>query len=303
MQLYEQYPVTTAFVIPLYLVTIVLGSLGNGMVIYCYITDKAIYRTFNFLLTNLAIADFIICALFTPMLFSYRINEKAGIIGYAPLCEISLFLSMFSISLMFFLLPLLAYHRKEVMLRPKHPRISLAQARLVIRIFWFLCILAAVMMVLMARREFASSESIRQNMYRCLLINQSLDLYAQVFLGYSMVLYGISIVITVVIYIQIYRSYSSPRVNKSPEERQITKLCFLLAILYSVCWMPFVLVQFFGVFGTYTELHFNLHGISSAFGVIASAVAPLLYAKMIPYYKGRVNYLFKGPNVRQEKEQ
>ena len=180
MQLYEQYPITTAFVSPLYLFTMVLGSLGNGMVIYSYVTDKAIHRTFNFILTNLAIADFLICALFTPLLFSYRIHEKAGIIGYTPLCELGILLSMFSVSLMFFVFPLLAYQRREVTLRSHHSRLSLVQARLVMRVFWFLSILSGVMMVLMARREFARSDPIYPNIYRCLSINQSLDLFTQV---------------------------------------------------------------------------------------------------------------------------
>ena len=118
-----------------------------------------------------------------------------------------------------------------------------------------------------------------------------------------MPLFGLSIVITVVIYIQIYLSYSTPGVNKSLEERQVTKLCFWLTVVYNVSWLPFVLVQVFGVFGTYTELHFNLHGMASAVGVIASAVAPVLNAVMIPYYKARLTYLFKRSTVRQEKEQ
>ena len=35
-------------------------------------------------------------------------------------------------------------------------------------------------MVLLARREFATSDPVYPKMYRCLLINQSLDLYTQV---------------------------------------------------------------------------------------------------------------------------
>lgn len=299
MQLYEQYAVTTAFVCPLYLLTIVLGSLGNGVVIYSYVSDKATHRTFNFLITNLAIADLVICALFTPLLLSYRVHETAGIIGYTPLCELSLLLSMFSTSLMYLVFPLLAYHRKDVTLRAENPRLSLVQARPVMRVFWVLSILSGVMMVLMARREFANSDPLYPHMYRCLLINQSLDLYAQVFLGYSITLYGISVVTTLVIYIQICRSCSSAGVNMSPDEWQATKMCFWVAVVYTICWTPFVLVQFLGVFGTYTELHFNLHGLSSAVGVLGSAASPLLNAVMIPYYKARMKRLI----FRQEKEQ
>lgn len=114
-----------------------------------------------------------------------------------------------------------------------------------------------------------------------------------------MALYGLSIVITAVFYVQIYLS---PPINKSREERQITKLCVWLAILYTACWTPFVLVQISGVFGTYTELHFNLHAISSAVGVIGSAVAPCLYVINIPYYRARVHYTFYGTIYNRQKK-
>ncbi|KAJ7337240.1 hypothetical protein OS493_010097 [Desmophyllum pertusum] len=301
MQHYEQYAATTAFVSPLYILTMVLGALGNGMVIYSYSTDKSIHQTFYFLITNLAIADLLISLLFTPMLFIYRVYAQAELIAYTPVCEISLFLSMFSISLMYMVFPLLAYHRKDVMLRPQHPRLSLVQARLVVYIFWFLCIFAAAFMVLMARIEFTSGDP-TPKLYRCLLINQRLDSYAKIFLGYSASLYGLSIIVTALIYIQIFRALGThlEGVNGSADERHVTKLCFWVAIVYTAFWTPFLLVQLGGVFGTYTELHFNLHACSSGIGVIGSAVNPVLYAIMNPYYRLRLRDLFKRLTFRSE---
>lgn len=298
-QHYEQWAATTAFVCPLYILTMVLGSLGNGMVIYAYATDKTIHRTFNFLITNLAIADLIMCLLFTPILFIYRVYAKAELISYTPVCEISLFLSMFSISMMYFVFPVLAYHRKDVMLRPQHPKLALTQARLVVYIFWILSAFAAFMMILMARREFASGDPTLK-LYHCLLINQSLDQYAQAFLAYSASLYGLSIVVTAVMYLHTFRALGThvEGVNGSADERHVTKLCFWVAIVYTAFWAPFLLVQLGGVFGNYTELHFNLHGCSSGIGVVGSAVNPVLYAIMHPYYRVRLYDLYKRLTCR-----
>lgn len=299
MQRFEQYTATTAFVTPLYLIAIVLGTFGNALVIYFYITDIGIQRTFNYLLTNLAVADFVICAVFTPLLFAYRVHEKAEVIGFTPLCEISLFSSMFSVSLVYLVFPLMAYQRKDVMSRSLRATLSLTRRRVLMGTFWLSSFLSGAMMIILARSEFIDSGPSYVNMYRCIMINQRLDFYSQVFLGYSMALYGLSIVITAVFYVQIYLS---PPINKSREERQITKLCAWLAILYTACWTPFVLVQISGVFGTYTELHFNLHAISSAVGVIGSAVAPCLYAINIPYYRARAHYTFYGTIYNRQKK-
>lgn len=296
---YEQWTVTTAFVCPLYLLTMVLGSLGNGMVIYSYVTDKAIQGTFHFLITNLAIADLIMCLLFTPFLFIYRVYAKAELISYTPMCEISLFLSMLSISMMYFVFPLLAYHRKDVMLRPQQPRLNLAQARLLVYIFWLLSTLAAILMILMARREFSTGDP-TPKLYRCLLINRSFDMYAQAFLGYSATLYGLSIAVTAVMYLKLFRALGTriEGVNGAGDQRYVTKLCFWVAIVYTAFWTPFLMVQLGGVFGHYTELHFNLHGCSSGIGVIASAVNPVLYAIMHPYYRVRLCDMYKRLTCR-----
>ena len=123
----------------------------------------------------------------------------------------------------------------------------------------------------------------------------------QVFLGYSIPLFGLSIIVTFIIYIQIYCSKSSPRVTLSFEEWQTTKLCFWSAVIYVVCWTPFVLVQMSGVFGTYTELHFNLHGMSSAIGVLGSALSSWLYIMGIPYYKAEMKrVLFRQSLEKKE---
>lgn len=298
-QHYEQWVATTAFVSPLYILTIVLGSLGNAMVIYSYATEQTIHRTFHFLITNLAIADLIMCLLFTPILFIYRVYAKAELISYTPVCEISLFLSMVSISMMYFLFPLLAYHRKDAMLRPQQPRLNLAQTRLVVFFFWFLSTFAGGLMILMARREFGSGDP-TPKLYRCLLINQSLDRYAKIFLGYSATLYGLSIAVTAVLYLHIFRTLGTniEGANGSADERHVTKLCFWVAIVYTAFWTPFLLVQLGGVFGNYTELHFNLHGCSSGIGVIGSAVNPLLYAIMHPYYRAKLRVLFNRLTCR-----
>ena len=66
------------------------------------------------------------------------------------------------------------------MLQPDHPRFSLERARTVTRVFWVLSILSGVMMVAMARCDLANKDSVFPYLYRCLIINQSLDLHAQV---------------------------------------------------------------------------------------------------------------------------
>jgi hypothetical protein len=67
----------------------------------------------------------------------------------------------------------------------------------------------------------------------------------------------------------------------------------IVAVVYTVFWTPFVLVQLYGIFGRYTEVVFNLHALSSIFGVMASAVSPYLYCTRDRYYKRRLAEIFR----------
>lgn len=74
-------------------------------------------------------------------------------------------------------------------------------------------------------------------------------------------------------------------VNASADERHVTKMCFWIAIVYTFCWSPFLIVQLSGILGNYSEVYFNLHACSSGVGVIGSAINPIVYAVMDPYYR------------------
>ena len=285
--MFEQHFVTTALVCPAYLVVILVGSVGNGLLIYYYLVDKSIHRTFNLLVTHLAGADFIMCALFTPLLFAYRVHEPARLLAASPLCELSIFFSSLSISMMYCLFPLLAYHRKDVMLRPRSPKLSLAQATRLVLLFWLFCAVVSGFMVGAAWKQISNDDDATPKLFRCILVNTKVDAFSVTFLIYAASLYGASILFTVVTYVGIFRVLSSQEagVNGTAEERRNTKLCLWVGVVYSTCWTPFLLVQLAGIFGAYSNLHFNLHAASSVVGVLASAINPAIYASMDPYYR------------------
>lgn len=79
----------------------------------------------------------------------------------------------------------------------------------------------------------------------------------------------------------------------TPDDIGRTKICIVVAIVYTVFWTPFLLVQFYGIIGNYTEVVFNLHALSSILGLMASAVSPYLYCSMDKYYKRRFLEIFR----------
>ncbi|XP_020915525.1 neuromedin-U receptor 2 [Exaiptasia diaphana] len=297
--IYQQYTETTFFVLPLYIITIIVGTVGNGLVFRSYLVDKSAHSCiFRFLIANLSVADLILCALFTPILLVYRSNASAMLIAKTPLCEGCIFLSMLSISMMYAIFPLLALHRKDVMLNPREPKMTMKQVQKIVAVFWSFCCVTSLGLVGMAWRNFLNENNTNPKFYRCLLINTEVDAFTVYFLGYSSLLYGLSIAITVSIYWTINKHMNSnlSGVNASADERHVTKMCFWIAIVYTVCWTPFLVVQLSGIFGQYSEVYFNLHACSSGVGVIGSAINPIVYAVMDPYYRATLLPFVKTAN-------
>lgn len=213
--IYQQYTETTFFVLPLYIITIIIGTVGNGLVLRSYLVDKAAHSCiFRFLIANLAMADLILCGLFTPILLVYRSNASAMLIAKTPLCEACIFLSMVAISMMYAVFPLLALHRKDVMLHPREPKMTMKQVQKLVAMFWAVCCVVSLGLVGMAWRNFLNESNTNPKFYRCLLINTEVDAFTVYFLGYSSILYGLSIAITVSIYwtinkVPIYNIYEN----------------------------------------------------------------------------------------------
>lgn len=205
---YQQYTETTFFVLPLYIITIIVGTVGNGLVLRSYFTDKsAPSMIFRYLIANLALADLLLCGLFTPILLVYRSNASEMLVAKTPLCEGAIFISMLSISMMYALFPLLAFHRKDVMLNPREPKMTLKQVKTIVVSFWVLCTVVSAGLVGMAWRIFLTGYTPHPKFYRCLLINTQIDGFTIYFLGYSSILYGLSIIVTVYLYGNIHKVY------------------------------------------------------------------------------------------------
>ncbi|KAK3704032.1 hypothetical protein QZH41_006181 [Actinostola sp. cb2023] len=208
---------------------------------------------------------------------------------------------MLAISMMYGVFPLLAFHRKDVMLNPREPKMTMKQVKTLVAVFWLVCTMVSAGLVGMAWRNFLNESNTDPKFYRCLLITTKIDAFTIYFLGYSSVLYGLSITVTVCLYYTIYKLLHSnlSGVNASADERHVTKMCFLVVVINTVCWTPFLIVQMAGIFGQYSEIYFNLHACSSAVGVIGSAINPLVYAIMDPYYTTALIHCVKNNKTNQ----
>jgi hypothetical protein len=288
---YEQYPVVTCFVVPSYLFVIVVGTFGNLVVLHTYVTGERVWeRPYNLILSHGVVADLIICAFFTPLLLLYRSNAPAHVIESTPLCEMAVFSSMLAISLQYVIFPLFALNRRDLVLNHTTFFLTQSKCKKMLTAGWLMCIAASAIQVVLLRNEIDTETT--PKMYQCILVNTKWDAYSVFFLGYSTLLYGASTLTAYRCYKDIRNAGSLGPVLPIDDTRR-TKMCMIVAVVYTVFWTPFLRVQLTGLFGEYSELIFNLHAVSSVPGVLASAVNPYLYSYMDHYYKEKFINIFK----------
>lgn len=288
---YEQYTLITWLVVPCYILVIVMGTFGNIVVLKAYLTSERVWnRSYNLILCNGVIADLIICSFFTPLLLIHRSNASARLIEISPICEMSLFSSTFAISLQYVVFPLFALNRRDVALNIASPFLTLPKCRKLLAAGWFICIAVSATIVVLLRSDVGND--VVPMLHRCILVNTRLDTFTMFFLFFSAPLYAASVLVAFKCYRDI-RSVGSQDLVLSLDDERRTKMCKIVAVVYTVFWSPFLFVQIFGIFGPYSELIFNLHAASSAIGVFASAVNPYLYSYMDHYYRKKFINIFK----------
>ena len=153
-----------------------------------------------------------------------------------------------------------------------------------------MCVAASGIQIVLLRNGIGTDDT--PKMYRCILVNTKWDAYTIFFIGYTSLLYSLSTLVAYRCYKAIHDSGPSDPVLSIDDTRR-TKMCMIVAIVYTVFWTPFLLVQLTGLFGKYSEVVFNLHAMSSVSGVVASAVNPYLYSYMDHYYRKKFINIFK----------
>ena len=261
------------------------------MVLHAYVTVERVWeRPYNLILSHGVVADLIICAFFTPHLLLYRSNAPAHVIESTPLCEMAVFSSMLAIALQYVIFPLFALNRRDLVLNHTTFFLTQSKCKKMLTAGWLMCIAASAIQVVLLRNEIDTETT--PKMYQCILVNTKWDAYSVFFLGYSTLLYGASILTAYRCYKDILNVGSLYPVLPIDDTRR-TKMCMIVAVVYTVFWTPFLLVQLTGLFGEYSGLIFNLHAVFSVPGVLASAVNPYLYSYMDHYYKKKFINILK----------
>ncbi|KAL8187273.1 UNVERIFIED_CONTAM: hypothetical protein K2H54_042456 [Gekko kuhli] len=169
-------------IILMYTGVVVVGMVGNCLLVHVILCVKKMHNVTNFLIGNLALSDVAMCATCVPLTLAYIFEPRGWIFG-SSMCYFVYFMQPVTVYVSIFTLATIAVDRYIVIVHPLRRRVSLQLSAYMILFIWILsCCLALPAMahtyyvelgqqgVTLCEEFWGDQERQRQTYAMCLLL-------------------------------------------------------------------------------------------------------------------------------------
>lgn len=269
------------------IVSILLGTLGNLLVIISVIINRNMRSTTNFFVASLAAADLVVTASCMPLFYIYNVLTwpdwpfgKAG-------CSILSYLVHMSVMASALSLLSISYDRFLSVFFPMRKFITKNRAKMLVASIWFV----SPLLLLPSLLHHDVKDTIKDNKTEVMCVEswdteqklRSYQLY-RVFFYFLFVLQ-----ISVLYFLIGFRLYTRQQPgeqtcqNKAKEllnKRKIIKMLFLVVALFTLCWLPYIINKLLNIYpprrGFVAPTLFV--SVGNFLGLLNSVANPLVYA-------------------------
>ena len=277
----------------LYLIIIVVGIVGNFLVVCIVYRNKNMHTTTNCILSNLAISDsmsLIFCPI--PMAVELAHNLLKGF-ARQLVCRVFAgnFLSQLSISASFTSLVFLATDRYYAMVKPFHTRyvINIENVRCAVGFIWLCSLLCCVPIIV-----FSKFDELLQRCVNPWTIEKAP--FTKVYLTAIAILFGVVFCLLCFCYGQILRglyitkTVCSARAATSAKKK-LASISIMVTLSFCICYAPFLFLHVYLAFKDADTLNKNyqtLYMVNQTTRFIlylSCSLNPILYAFQSSRYR------------------
>ncbi|XP_005483712.2 neuropeptide Y receptor type 2 [Zonotrichia albicollis] len=286
-----------------YSLIILLGFIGNSLVIYIIVKYKTMRTVTNFFIANLALADLMVDTLCLPFTLVYTLLDewKFG----AVLCHLVPYAQALSVHVSTLTLTVIALDRYRCIVFHLDSRISKRLSFTIIAVMWLAAAVLAGPLAIFREYRYEEIPSINLKMAVCSekwpsANNRDATIYS---LSMLLLQYVLPLAIICYAYTRIWfklKNHVSPtsRNENQCRRRKTTKMLVMVVVVFAVCWLPFHIFQLaidldlVLIFHEYKLLYtvFHVGAMCSTF------VNPLLYGWMNKNYRNGFLMFFRCQN-------
>ena len=137
------HPHMKGLIVLLYSVVVVVGLVGNCLLVLVIARVRRLHNVTNFLIGNLALSDVLMCAACVPLTLAYAFEPRGWVFG-GGLCHLVFFLQPVTVYVSVFTLTTIAVDRYVVLVHPLRRRISLRFSAYAVLAIWALSAVLAL---------------------------------------------------------------------------------------------------------------------------------------------------------------
>lgn len=231
-----------------YSLIILLGLLGNALVIYMIVRNRSMRTVTNFFIANLALADLLVDTLCLPFTLVYTLLDewKFG----AVLCHMVPFAQALSVHVSILTLTVIALERYRCIVFHLGRRLTWHSSFLIMAVTWTMSAVLAAPLAIFREYRHEEIPSINLRIAVCSENWPHGTSRDGVIYSLSMLLlqYIIPLAIISYAYICIWvklKNHVSPssRNDSINRRKKTTKMLALVVLVFAICWLPFHVIQ------------------------------------------------------------
>ncbi|XP_063301480.1 neuropeptide Y receptor type 2-like [Pelobates fuscus] len=281
-----------AILIAAYALIILLGLVGNSLVIYMIIKYKKMRTVTNFFIANLAVADLMVDSLCLPFTLVYTLMDewKFGLV----LCHLFPYAQAMSVNVSTLTLMVIALDRYWCIVFHLSSRISKKFSFLTITVTWLAAAIFAIPLAIFREYRYEDLPYINLKIAVCAEKWPSNNSRDATIYSLSMLIlqYVLPLAVICYAYIRIWFKLKNhisptPRSDNELRRKNTTKMLVMMVVVFAVCWLPFHIFQlaidldWALVFHEYKLLYTIFHVIA----MCSTFANPLLYGWMNKNYR------------------
>ncbi|GCC21380.1 neuropeptide Y receptor type 2-like [Chiloscyllium punctatum] len=284
-----------------YALIILLGLVGNSLVIYMIIKYKTMRTVTNFFIANLALADLMVDTLCLPFTLVYTLLDewKLG----AVLCHLVPYAQALSVHVSTLTLTVIALDRHRCIVFHLDSRISKKFSFITISMTWLVSAILAGPLAIFREYKIVDLQPINLQIVVCSEKWPSGNTQDGTIYSISMFIlqYVLPLGIISYAYIRIWiklKNHVSPcaRSDSHYRRRKTTKMLVMVVVVFAVCWLPLHTFQLASDLDKrlfqFTEYKL-LYTIFHVLAMCSTFANPLLYGWMNKNYRNGFIFFFR----------
>ncbi|XP_017948295.1 neuropeptide Y receptor type 2 [Xenopus tropicalis] len=272
-----------------YSLIILLGLVGNSLVIYMIVKYKNMRTVTNFFIANLAIADLMVDSFCLPFTLVYTLMDewKFG----SVLCHLFPYAQAMSVNVSTLTLIVIALDRYWCIVFHLNSRISKNLSFLIISITWITAAILAIPLAVFREFRYEDLPPFNLKIAVCAenWTNRDSTIYS---LSMLILQYALPLAVICYAYLRIWfklKNHISPTTRSESQQRRknTTKMLVMMVVVFAVCWLPFHIFQLAIDLEWTVAIHENklLYTIFHVVAMCSTFVNPFLYGWMNKNYR------------------